>query len=102
MPVAAAVTVGFFSCARRMASLNVSRTTGAGVVCADARLAVSASAPNVSARAVRLRDTTPPQALDDDIQNGNEPEVQKRRRDHAARHRRADRVTRLASGAARD
>src|ERR1051326_1717242 len=90
MAAAAAATVGFFSCARRIASSNVTRIAGAGGPCAPAIAAHTLNA------------TPAAQALDDDIQPWNERKVQERRRDHAAGHRGADRVPRLAPGAARE
>src|SRR3954468_2554258 len=91
MPADAAATVGFFSCARWIASANVTRTTGAGAVCvcvcADTaiteRNAVMKSCAIVKTQHA-LHVTTPSQALDHHIQHGDEREVQERRGDHAS------------------
>src|SRR5437762_6322152 len=71
-----------------MASANVMWTTGGGAVCACAATAIALSAAAAN-------------ALDDNIENRNEGEVQERRRDHAAGDGGADRVARFAPGAAR-
>src|SRR3954462_15223884 len=111
MPAAAAATGGFFSWARAIASANLTRTTGAGVWAAsDGATSVNAAtatapgamiAENILFSALAaLGDCarTPTDALDDDIKNRNEREIQKRRRNHAAGHGGADRVARFASG----
>src|SRR5262245_50398081 len=74
IPAAAAVTVGLFSCARRIASAKVTLTVGEGSVCAPA-----GSAHTLSATAT--------ETLDHHIQDRNERKVEERRRDHAAGHR---------------
>src|SRR5712691_5316172 len=110
MPEAAAATEGFFATARSTASLNVTRATGAGVCAAAIAGLITVAKAMVVHRSFRrrrkhrathitaiARPDTPitdapwrsalalrlaSNALDDHIQNRNEREIQKRRRNH--------------------
>src|SRR5262252_9988509 len=105
MPAAASATVGLFSCARRIASLNVTRTTGAGACALAAWPQSSARIDAVAREATAERAETAERnlfgalcgvcacfpglplhpttsdALDDHIQNRNERQIQEGRRD---------------------
>src|SRR2546430_1004396 len=124
MPAAAIAAVGFFWIARATASANVIRaifTGGAGAAgvwpCTDAVMAMeqarasaglktcatatfTAGLKTCATAILPVRAAT--EALHDHIQHGDEQQVQKRRRDHAADDRRPDRMARFLAGAAGD
>src|SRR5437879_3909289 len=98
IPLAAAATVGFFSMARSIASLNVTRMAGDGAVCADVAAAAACTASTASAHRATFAQRSPlrlpfaANAFDNDIENRNEREVQERGGQHAAGDGGADRV----------
>src|SRR5262245_47382314 len=130
MPAAAWVTVGLFSTARRIASSNVRRSKGT-TPCALALIAVTKTTTHTDikhteklritclcglcvsvagARRLRMRrlfhvapgpSADSPHRLNDDIQNGNENDVEERGEEHPARHGFADRMPALLARSGR-
>src|SRR2546427_2972633 len=123
MPAAATADEGFRSTARLIASWNVMRSAGGGACAASEATKASAMIAALKRCATngrlwrsplglrnpgsRLRRgfviaPPPPDAFHHDVQDGNKGQIQKGRRDHAPGYRGADRVPRLAAGAARE